>query len=139
MAWPVLQEAVSPWNDEKFVLSFRAGSGSALLRGFRTLIQPRVLAQLKGDTAFVSSQGVACYTLGGRRVLREVSYYNRAEAYLLTHWLALPFIVALANVLLFVDVRLALEHRRGGTRPPFTRSGGSARSPRTVTGPPPVE
>lgn len=137
MALPVLQEAVSPWNEEKFVLSYRAGSGSALLRGFRTLIQPRVLAQLEGDTAFVSSQGVACYTLGGQRVLREVSYFTRAEAYLLTHWLALPFIVALASALLFVGVRLALEHRKGGTRP-FTRSGASAGSPPDVTGPPPA-
>lgn len=137
-ALPILQEAVSPWNEEKFVLSYRAASGSALLRGFRTLIQPRVLAQLKGDTAFVSSQGVACYTLGGRRVVREVSYFTRAEAYLLTHWLALPFIVALASVLLFVGVRLALEYRRGGTRPPFSGSGGSAGSPPDVSGPPPV-
>jgi hypothetical protein len=137
MAWPVLQEAVSPWNEKKFVLSYRAGSGSALLRGFRTLIQPRVLAQLKGDTAFVSSQGVACYTLGGQRVFREVSYFTRAEAFLLTHWLALPFIVALASALLFVGVRLALDHRKGGTRP-LTRSGGSAGAPADATGPPPA-
>ena len=137
MAWPVLQEAVSPWNEEKFVLSYRAGSGTALLRGFRTLIQPRILAQLKGDTAFVSAQGVACYTLGRQRVLREVSYFTRAEAYLLTHWLALPFIVALASVLLFVGVRLALEHRTRGTRP-FTRSAESMGSTPRVTGPPPV-
>ncbi|HYN63196.1 MAG TPA: hypothetical protein VES36_01215, partial [Candidatus Limnocylindrales bacterium] len=137
MAWPVLQEAVSPWNEEKFVLSYRGGSGAALLRGFRTLIQPRVLAQLKGDTAFVSSQGVACYTLGRQRVFREVSYFTRAEAYLLTHWLALPFIVALASALLFLCVRLALEHRRRGTQP-VTRSAESMAATPPVTGPPPV-
>ena len=102
-----------------------------------TLIQPRVLAQLRGDTAFISSQGVACYTLGGQRVFREVSYFTRAEAFLLTHWLALPFIVALASALLFVGVRLALEHRKGGTRP-LTRSGGSAGAPPDATEPPPA-
>jgi hypothetical protein len=136
-ALPVLQEAVSPWNDEKFVLSFRAASGAALLRAFRTLVQPRVLAQLKGDTAFISSQGVACYTLGAQRVFREVSYFTRAEAFLRTNWLALPFIVALASGLLLLGVRLALEYRKGGTRP-MARSAGPAGSPPETTGPPPA-
>jgi hypothetical protein len=136
-ALPVLQEAVSPWNDEKFVLSFRAASGAALLRAFHTLVQPRVLAQLEGDTAFISPRGVACYTLGAQRVFREVSYFTRAEAFLRTNWLALPFIVALASGLLFLGVRLALEYRRGGTRP-MARSAGPAGSPPETTGPPPA-
>jgi hypothetical protein len=66
-----------------------------------------------------------------------LSYSTRAEAFLLTNWLALPFIVALASVLLFVGVRLALEYRKGGTRP-VTRGGGLAGSPPDATGPPPA-
>lgn len=123
---PVLQQAVSPWNREKYLLSLRASSAAALLRAFRTLSQPQFLADLKGDTAFLSPRGPLCHTLGTQRVVRETSYLTRAEAYLRSHWLALPAVLALISGLMFLALRLALEHRRGALRHP-TELGRGAR------------
>jgi hypothetical protein len=113
---PAVQQAVSPWNEDKYLLSFRASSAAGLLGAFRSLTQPRVLTQLKGDTAFLSSRGPLCYTLGPQRLLREGSYLTRTEAYMRSHWLALPAVLALTAALMFVALRLALEHRRGPVR-----------------------
>jgi hypothetical protein len=122
---PVLQAAISPWNQEKYLLSFQASSAAALLRAFRSFSDARVLAELKGDTAFLSSRGPVCHTLGPQRLVREARYLTRAEAYLRSHWLALPAVLAAISGLLYVALRLVLEQRRAAVRAGAELSGGA--------------
>jgi hypothetical protein len=121
---PVVQEAISPWNDEKYLLSFHASSAAALLRAFRSFSDTRVLAELQGDTAFLSARGPVCHTLGARRLVRDASYLTRAEAYLRSHWLALPAVLAAISGLLYIALRMLVEQRRGAARGGAELSGG---------------
>jgi hypothetical protein len=108
---PMLQELVSPWNPERFVLRLTAKDADGLLRGVRRLGEPDILTHLVGDTAFLGSQTV-CYLVGRQREFKDVSYATVVEAWLQSHWLALPLIVAAVSGGVYLALRAALRQHR---------------------------
>jgi hypothetical protein len=125
-ALAVLQEAESPWSRGRYLLSLRASSATRLLRGWRVLAEPRGWRGISGDTALVTARGVSPAVLGKPRAVREVDYLVYVDAWLRSHWLALPLVLAVVSGLLFLALRLALAHRRGGS-PYLTASSGASR------------
>jgi hypothetical protein len=109
---PMVQELPSPWNKSLWALVLRAPSPAALVLGLQRLEEPRVLARLGGDTAFLAPEGPICFTVGTQRTIEEVSYLTLTEAWLQSHWLALPLIVALVGAALFLPVRRALGRHK---------------------------
>ncbi len=121
-ASPMVQELVSPWNAERWVLRLRAPSTTALQRTLERLGEPDGLAQISGDTVFLAARGPVPYRVGQQRPFEEVSYLMRFEAWLQTNWLVLPLLVALVGGSLFLALRIALGHyaalRTALPRPP---------------------
>ena len=108
-AAPMLQELPSPWNRQRFVLRLRAASAPALVDALRRLAEPSVLARLAGDTAFLEAGGPACYRVTRAESFGETPYFTTVEAWLQTHWLALPVLAVAVSAGLFAAVRGALQ------------------------------
>lgn len=113
---PLLEVHLSPWNADRHVLRLRATSVNMLRAAVRSLALPEFLGQLRGDTAFLAAEGPTCMALRPQRTVAEVSHLARLEAWLRDNWLALPAILALVSGLLFMGLRLTLEHRRDARR-----------------------
>jgi Bacterial cellulose synthase subunit len=108
-AAPMLQELPSPWNRQRFVLRLRAASAAALLDALRRLAETPVLARLGGDTAFLGSSGPECYRVTRAEAFGETPYLTTVEAWLQTHWLALPVLAVAVSAGLFAAMRGALQ------------------------------
>ncbi|HET7292929.1 MAG TPA: cellulose biosynthesis cyclic di-GMP-binding regulatory protein BcsB [Vicinamibacteria bacterium] len=113
---PFVQELESPRGDGRYFLRLRAPTPALLRAAVRGLGEPSVLQRLRGDTAFLAAEGPLAFQLGQRRTLAEISYLTRLQAWLRAHWLALPLVLAGVSSLLFMGLRLALEHRRASRR-----------------------
>ena len=113
----MLQESISPWNSQKYVLKLLATSPSALRSAVRTVFADATLNQLRGDTAYVYPDKLAYFTVNPSRKIEEYSYLTHLQVWLRENWIALPVILAAASVLLFIALRLALiqyKNRKGG-------------------------
>lgn len=109
---PIVRELVSPWNPRKYVLVIAAAPGR-LQRAVGAVFSPAGLAQLRGDTAYLSDARLEALSLAPRRRVAEYSYLTFIEAWLRAHWLALPIILITVSALLLVGVRLGVRgHRR---------------------------
>lgn len=108
--WPAVQETVSPWNPQKYVLNITANSVAALQQAVRNCFSEVSLRQLKGDAAYVTSNQAVCFTLSSRKTIQEYSYLTHVEAWLRVNWMALPIILTVVSGVLFVGLRLALNH-----------------------------
>lgn len=122
----VLQAAESPWSRGHHLLSLRGSSASRLLRGFRALNEGRGWERFSGDTAFVTSRGTTSVTLGTQRQVSEADYLVYVDAWLRSHWLALPLVLTVVSALLVLALRLALAHRQDASRY-LTASSGASR------------
>jgi hypothetical protein len=109
---PMLQELVSPWNPRRFVLRLASKDVDGLARGLRRLGDAGVIAHLMGDTAFLGSEAPVCYMVGTQREFEEISYATWVDAWLQSHWLALPLIVAAVSGGVYLALRAALRQYR---------------------------
>src|SRR5207244_2841298 len=67
------------------------------------------LGRLAGDTAFLEAGGPACYRVTRAESFGETPYFTTVEAWLQTHWLALPVLAVAVSAGLFAAVRGALQ------------------------------
>jgi len=122
----MLQESISPWNSQKYVLKLLATSPSALRSAVRTVFADATLNELRGDTAYLYPDKLAYFTVNPSRKIEEYSYLTHLQVWLRENWIALPVILAAASVLLFVALRLALtqyKNRKGGLATGDLRAG----------------
>jgi hypothetical protein len=115
---PVIREMASPWNAQRYVIVISAKPGQ-LQRAVSEAFSKSTLAQLRGDAAYLSARRPESFVIGPRLKTTEYSYFLFIEAWLRTHWLALPIILIAMSALLFAGVRMALRHYgfRSATRP----------------------
>jgi hypothetical protein len=104
----VLQESISPWNSQKYVLKLVATSPSGLRSAVRTLFGDGTLNELRGDTAYVYPDRLAYFTVNPSQTIEEYSYLTHLQLWLKENWIALPVILALVSGLLFIALRLIL-------------------------------
>lgn len=109
-SWPVVQETVSPWNSQRYVLNITANSVAALHQAVRHCFSEGSLKQLKGEAAYLTSGQAVCFDLSTRKTIEEYSYLTHVEAWLRVNWMALPIILTVVSGVLFVGLRLALNH-----------------------------
>lgn len=112
----MLQESISPWNSQKYVLKLLATSPSALRSAVRIVFADATLNELRGDTAYVYPDKLAYFTVNPSRKIEEYSYLTHLQVWLRENWIALPAILAAASVLLFIALRLLLiqyKNRKG--------------------------
>ncbi len=107
---PKVQEAISPWNSRRYMLRIRASSPTALRQAVALCFSDKVLGQLKGDAAYLTSDRPVCMNASKRQEIDEVSYLAHLEAWLRVNWMALPIILTIVSSLLFVGLRLLLTH-----------------------------
>jgi Bacterial cellulose synthase subunit len=105
-----IQENISPWNDQKYLLSVTASSQAALRGAIKTAFSPATLNQLRGDTAHIYTDRVSTSRTRPAQWTHEYSYSTHLQAWLRTNWIALPVILTSVSGLLFVGLRLALAH-----------------------------
>ena len=110
---PTVRELISPWNRQRYVLVVSAPSGRQLHQAVADVFSEATLNGLRGDAASLATAGhPESFVVGPRHKVVEYSYQAFVEAWLRTHWLALPIILITTSALLFVGVRLALRHYR---------------------------
>ncbi len=114
-AGAVLQEAVSPWNAQKYLLSITSSSPAALQAAIKTVFSEATLKQLNGDTAFISADGLSSFKTVPVRQVHEYSYVTHLQAWLRENWIALPVILTTVSCLLFVGLKLALAQYKSRT------------------------
>jgi hypothetical protein len=107
-ALATIQESVSPWNDQKYLLSITASSPASLRAAIKTAFSGATLKQLQGDTAYIYPDRVSSFRTRPVRLIQEYSYSTHLQAWLRTNWIALPVILTSVSGLLFVGLRLAL-------------------------------
>jgi Bacterial cellulose synthase subunit len=107
---PVIQQVVSPWNSTRYVLRIAPGKSGTLQTVVHTLFTDGILDRLQGDTVYLTPSGPAVFMLNSRRTVGEYSYLMHIETWMQLNWLALPVILAVASGILFMGVRLALNH-----------------------------
>jgi hypothetical protein len=110
----VVQESVSPWNPEKYLLNITAGSPSALRAAVKNLFSESTLKQLHGDTAYLYEGRVASFRVHSSRAVHQRSYLTHVQAWLRENWIALPAILTTVSCLLFVGLRLILAQYKSG-------------------------
>jgi hypothetical protein len=104
----VVQESVSPWNADKYLLSITAASSAALRTAVKSLFSEATLTQLHGDTAYLYVDRLTSFRTRPAHVIREHSYLIHLQAWLRENWIALPAILTTVSCLLFVGLRLML-------------------------------
>jgi len=109
---PTIREMTSPWSPQRYVLVISAQSGRLLQHAVRDVFSEPTLGRLRGDVAYLAAGHPDSFVSGPKRRVRESAYLTFVEAWLRTHWLALPIILIAVSGLLFVGVRLALRHYR---------------------------
>ena len=105
---PVIQEVVSPWNAERYVLALSAPSGRDLRLAVVRAFNDNTLSQLSGDAAALTARGPVVYTLARRQASGSYSYLTASEAWLRTNWAAFPLIMTFASAVFFLACRVAL-------------------------------
>jgi hypothetical protein len=113
-----VQESISPWNAEKYILSITASSQRALTTAIRTIFLEDSLKQFRGDTAYVYPNRVVSLRTAPARRVTEYAYLTHLHAWLRENWIALPLILVAMSSILFVGVKIALEqykNRRAGS------------------------
>jgi cellulose synthase operon protein B len=108
---PVIQEVVSPWRSDRFILSLTAVSDPELRRFVTQVLAEPTLRLLTGDAASLTPQGPVGEVMTPPRRFGTYSYITASDAWLRTHWVALPMIVTFVSGLFFVACRLALRSR----------------------------
>jgi len=106
---PLIQEMTSPWNSDKYVLALMATSDAGLRRLLASALSQPALSKMHGDAAYLTAQGLVTQTVTPPTTIGAYSYLTAADAWLRTHWVALPAIVTFASVLFFAAWRLALR------------------------------
>jgi hypothetical protein len=109
---PVIQEVESPWSSGRYLLALTAATDRELRGLISSTFSEQALANLSGDAAVVTQDGLAGRVISPARSVGDYSYAAAAEAWLRTNWAALPAILTLASGLFFVACRLALRARR---------------------------
>jgi len=122
--FPRVQQQVSPWNSSKWVLLLEANSVPALQETVRLCFSDKMLKQLQGDAAVLASPRPIPFSVVRKQNVEEQLYLMRLEAWMREHWVALPIVLTLASVVLFLGLRVVLGNYR---RAQNTRS--SVRSP----------
>ena len=122
----MVQESISPWNSQKYLLKLIATSPSALRAAVRTVFAEGTLDDLRGDTAYVYPDRLAYFTVNPTQRIEEYSYLTHLQVWLKENWVALPVILALASVLLFIALRLILIQYKN--RKDVLPTGGTAAS-----------
>ncbi len=103
-----IEEIVSPWNDEKYLLGITSSSPAGLHAAIGTIFSDSVLSRLSGDTAYVYAEGSTSFKTKHVRQVSEYSYSTHLQAWLRENWIALPLILTSVSCLLFVGLRLVL-------------------------------
>ena len=65
---------------------------------------------MKGEVAYLTPGQAVCFDLSKRKTIQEYSYLTHVEAWLQVNWMALPIILTVVSGVLFVGLRLALNH-----------------------------
>jgi hypothetical protein len=115
-----LQESVSPWNPDGYLLHITSSSTSSMRSAIKVVFSESMLKQLEGDVAYVSADGPVSFKRASARQLYEYSYFTHLQAWLRENWVALPVILTAASCLLFVGLRLMLVQYK--TRKPVSSS-----------------
>ena len=108
--YPVIQEVVSPWNSSKYVLRIAANQSGNLQEVVRRFFTDGTLDRLEGDTVYLTPSRPVTFRLAPSQTVGEHFYLTQLEAWLKLNWIALPFILAAVSGLLFLGVRIALNH-----------------------------
>ena len=108
---PLIQELTSPWNADGYILALTARSDLGLRRLVTAAFAEHVLSNLRGDAAYLSAEGLVTHTVTVPTTIGAYPYLTASEAWLRTHWVALPAIVTFASGLFFAAWRLALRDR----------------------------
>ena len=103
-----VQEIVSARNSERYLLTVTSTSPAALHGAIKSVFSDAALRQLRGDTAYIYSDGVSGFKTTPVREVREYSYSTHLQAWLRENWIALPVILTSVSCLLFVGLRLIL-------------------------------
>jgi hypothetical protein len=111
---PLVQELESPRGDGRFLLRLQAATPALLRAAARGLGEPSVLERLRGDVAFLASEGPQSFRLGTPRRIAEISYLTHLQAWMRAYWIALPLILTATSSLLFMGLRFVLAHYRSG-------------------------
>jgi cellulose synthase operon protein B len=107
-ALATIEESVSPWNDQKYLLSITANSPASLRAAIKMAFSGATLKQLQGDTAHIYPDRISSFRIRPVRLIHEYAYFMHLQAWLRTNWIALPVILTSVSGLLFVGLRLAL-------------------------------
>jgi hypothetical protein len=108
-----LQEAPSPWNRDRHILTITAASPAQLLTGINQLFSETTLSALTGDAAYLTRQAPITMRLQDVREHSESSVLVQIHALLRANWLALPMILVFTSGLLFIALRLVLNATKG--------------------------
>jgi hypothetical protein len=114
-----VQQVVSPWDSQRYVLKFSGGTSSTLRQEVERFFSAEIFDRLEGDTAYVLQSPTVMRRVGKQQWFQERLYLTRIEAWLRSNWFALPLILAVVSVVMFIPLRLALNQYR-------TRSNGAA-------------
>lgn len=106
--FPRVQQQVSPWNSSKWVLLFEAKSLPALQEAVRLCFSESMLKQLREDAAVLTPARPIPFSISAKQTVREYLYLMHLEAWMRTHWVALPIVLTLASVVLLVGLRVVL-------------------------------
>ncbi len=117
---PAVEEAASPWNWRKFVLTISASQRETLDAPVERLFSEGMLARLTGDAAYLTAGEPDCFIAAPHRTLEDTDYFTHLDAWLRANWLALPVILALVSGLLFVALRLTLDRYKRRRLPRWT-------------------
>jgi hypothetical protein len=103
-----IQESVSPWNAERYLLSITSSSPAALRAAMKTVFSDATFKQLRDDTAYIYFDGVSTFKTASVQEIHQYSYFTHLQAWLRENWIALPVILTIVSCLLFAGLRLIL-------------------------------
>jgi len=115
-SFPRVQQQVSPWNSNKWVLLLEANSVPALQEAVRLCFSGKMLKQITGDSAVLVNGGPVPFAVVRKQSVEEQQYLMRLETWMREHWVTMPVVLTLASAVLFVGLRVVLgNYRRAHT------------------------